>query len=110
VQKKTFTKWMNSKLKERNLVVEDIVADLVDGTKLINLLEIIGDESLGRFNAAPKMRLQKIENLNTALRFIKSRNVQLHNIGAEDIVDGNEKLILGMIWTIILRFTIADIT
>ena len=26
-----------------------------------------------------------------------------------DIIDGNRKLILGMIWTLILRFTIADI-
>jgi hypothetical protein len=26
-----------------------------------------------------------------------------------DIVDGNLKLILGMIWTLILRFTIAEI-
>ena len=27
-----------------------------------------------------------------------------------DIIDGNLKLILGMIWTLVLRFTIADIT
>ena len=26
-----------------------------------------------------------------------------------DIMDGNLKLILGMIWTLVLRFTIADI-
>lgn len=31
------------------------------------------------------------------------------NIGAEDIVDGNRKIILGLIWTLILRFTISDI-
>ena len=31
------------------------------------------------------------------------------NIGAEDIVDGNTKIILGLIWTLILRFTISDI-
>jgi hypothetical protein len=34
---------------------------------------------------------------------------QLENIGAEDIADGNERLILGLIWTIILRFTIENI-
>ena len=31
------------------------------------------------------------------------------NIGAEDVVDGNQKIILGLIWTLILRFTISDI-
>lgn len=32
--------------------------------------------------------------------------VKLESIGAEDIVDGNERLILGLIWTIILRFQV----
>jgi len=35
--------------------------------------------------------------------------VTFENIGAEDIVDGNPRLILGLIWTIILRFQIQDI-
>ena len=71
------------------------------------------------------MRVQKAENVNMALKFIRSRGVKLTNIGPEgtfysyhdfirlilflDIIDGSIKLILGMIWTLILRFTIADI-
>nr|KAJ3410787.1 hypothetical protein HK105_002815 [Polyrhizophydium stewartii] len=47
--------------------------------------------------------------MNKALEFIKKRGVMLTNIGSEDIVDSNSKLILGLIWTIILRFTISEI-
>lgn len=35
--------------------------------------------------------------------------VRLENIGAEDIVDCNPRMILGLIWTIILRFQIQEI-
>ena len=34
----------------------------------------------------------------------------LQNIGPEDIVDGNPVLTLGLIWTVILRFQIQDIS
>lgn len=50
------------------------------------------------------------QNVTKALQFIKDRGVHLTNIAAEDIIDGNLKLILGLIWTLILRFTIADIS
>ena len=55
------------------------------------------------------MRVQRIENLNKVLDFLKRKRIQLENIGAEDILDGNERLILGLIWTIILRFQIDTI-
>ncbi len=89
--------------------MRSLATDLSDGVKLVQLMEIMGDTTLGRFYMNPRMRVQKAENVNLALEFIKSRGVVLTNVGAEDIVDGNLKLILGMIWTLILRFTIADI-
>lgn len=89
--------------------INDIVNDLSDGVILIHLLEILSQESLGRYASRPKLRVQRFENVNIALDFIKSRKIQLTNIGAEDIVDGNRKIILGLIWTLILRFTISDI-
>ncbi|KAK7904561.1 hypothetical protein WMY93_017168 [Mugilogobius chulae] len=56
------------------------------------------------------MRVHKISNVNKALDFIASKGVKLVSIGAEEIVDGNAKMTLGMIWTIILRFAIQDIS
>lgn len=76
---------------------------------LIHLLEILSNESLGRYASKPKLRVQRFENANIALQFIKRRGIQMTNIGAEDVVDGNRKIILGLIWTLILRFTISDI-
>lgn len=52
----------------------------------------------------------QIANVNKALDFIEAKGVKLVSIGAEEIVDGNLKMTLGMIWTIILRFAIQDIS
>jgi hypothetical protein len=37
VQQKTFTKWLNTKLEVRNLVVKDLVKDLSDGVRVLDL-------------------------------------------------------------------------
>ncbi|CAB4056725.1 SPTB [Lepeophtheirus salmonis] len=107
IQKKTFTKWVNSFLQKARLEIEDLFTDLSDGRNLLKLLEIISGEKLGKPNHG-KMRVHKIENVNRCLAFLHTK-VRLESIGAEDIVDGNPRLILGLIWTIILRFQIQEI-
>ncbi|XP_069954045.1 spectrin beta chain isoform X10 [Cherax quadricarinatus] len=107
IQKKTFTKWMNSFLIKARLEVMDLFTDLADGKMLLKLLEIISGEKLGKPNNG-RMRVHKIENVNKSLAFLHTK-VRLESIGAEDIVDGNPRLILGLIWTIILRFQIQEI-
>ncbi|KAG0129068.1 calponin homology domain-containing protein [Tuber indicum] len=109
-QDKTFRKWLNTKLSARNIPpAQSLQKDLATGVLLIHLLEILGNESLGKYASNPRLRVQKCENVHKALEYIRGRGIQLFNIGAEDIVDGNLKLILGLLWTLILRFTIADI-
>ncbi|XP_066150741.1 spectrin beta chain isoform X4 [Euwallacea fornicatus] len=107
IQKKTFTKWMNSFLQKARMEVDDLFVDLADGRKLLKLLEVISGEKLAKPNNG-KMRVHKIENVNKSLAFLHTK-VRLESIGAEDIVDGNPRLILGLIWTIILRFQIQEI-
>ena len=46
VQKKTFTKWVNSHLQRVKAHVNDLYHDLQDGRKLIMLLEILSGERL----------------------------------------------------------------
>ncbi|XP_043484059.1 spectrin alpha chain [Leptopilina heterotoma] len=107
IQKKTFTKWINSFLLKARMEVEDLFTDLADGKKLLKLLEIISGERLAKPNNG-RMRVHKIENVNKSLAFLHTK-VRLESIGAEDIVDRNPRLILGLIWTIILRFQIQEI-
>lgn len=52
------------------------------------------------------MRIHCLENVDKALQFLKEQRVHLENMGSHDIVDGNPRLSLGLIWTIILRFQV----
>uniref|UniRef100_A0A8C1TH83 Spectrin beta chain n=1 Tax=Cyprinus carpio TaxID=7962 RepID=A0A8C1TH83_CYPCA len=56
-----------------------------------------------------RMRIHCLENVDKALQFLKEQRVHLENVGSHDIVDGNHRLTLGLIWTIILRFQIQVI-
>ncbi|XP_065091746.1 dystonin isoform X42 [Ochlerotatus camptorhynchus] len=107
IQKKTFTKWVNKHLKKASRRVDDLFEDLRDGHNLLSLLEVLSGEHLPREKG--KMRFHMLQNAQMALDFLRYKKIKLVNIRAEDIVDGNPKLTLGLIWTIILHFQISDI-
>lgn len=50
------------------------------------------------------MRVHHINNLNKTLQVLQENGVKLLNISSEDIVAGNKKLTLGLIWIIALCF------
>ncbi|XP_045716753.1 plectin isoform X17 [Phyllostomus hastatus] len=112
VQKKTFTKWVNKHLikhwrAEAQRHISDLYEDLRDGHNLISLLEVLSGDSLPREKG--RMRFHKLQNVQIALDYLRHRQVKLVNIRNDDIADGNPKLTLGLIWTIILHFQISDI-
>lgn len=93
-----------------NSRITDLYTDLRDGKQLIKLLEILSGERLPKPTKG-KMRIHCLENVDKALQFLlREQRVHLENLGSHDIVDGNPRLTLGLIWTIILRFQIQDIT
>ncbi|XP_040899535.1 plectin isoform X4 [Toxotes jaculatrix] len=111
VQKKTFTKWVNKHLikhwrVEAQRHVSDLYEDLRDGHNLISLLEVLSGETLPREKG--RMRFHKLQNVQIALDFLRHRQVKLVNIRNDDIADGNPKLTLGLIWTIILHFQVSS--
>ncbi|XP_067256156.1 plectin isoform X4 [Chanodichthys erythropterus] len=122
VQKKTFTKWVNKHLikhrrAETQRHVNDLYEDLRDGHNLISLLEVLSGETLTRERDVVRsvrlprergrMRFHKLQNVQIALDFLRRRQVKLVNIRNDDIADGNPKLTLGLIWTIILHFQVS---
>ncbi|XP_062838441.1 dystonin isoform X14 [Anolis carolinensis] len=107
VQKKTFTKWINQHLMKVRKHVNDLYEDLRDGHNLISLLEVLSGDILPREKG--RMRFHRLQNVQIALDYLKRRQVKLVNIRNDDITDGNPKLTLGLIWTIILHFQISDI-
>ncbi|KAK7166628.1 hypothetical protein R3I93_006395 [Phoxinus phoxinus] len=108
VQKKTFTKWINSQFaKTRRPPVDDLFTDLCDGRRLLELLEgLVGHELVKERGFT---RVHSLNNVNRALQILQKNNVELVNIGGADIVDGNHKLTLGLIWSIILHWQVKDV-
>ncbi|KAI8520842.1 hypothetical protein Bbelb_005960 [Branchiostoma belcheri] len=68
--------------------VRELFEDLKDGTKLLSLLEIL---------------------CGTKWSVSAFQTVKLVNISSNDIVDGNPKLTLGLVWSIILHWQVKDV-
>ncbi|KRF83656.1 dystrophin, isoforms A/C/F/G/H isoform X21 [Drosophila virilis] len=103
IQKKTFTKWINSHLSNTQCTpVNDLFLDLRDGHRLLALLSTLTHTQLKPEKG--RMRVHHINNLNKVLQVIQQHGVKLVNISSDDIVGGNPKLTLGLIWLIALEF------
>ncbi|KAK2114445.1 hypothetical protein P7K49_008711, partial [Saguinus oedipus] len=115
--------------------INDMFTDLKDGRKLLDLLEGLTGTSLGGdlrhqpellalrgsehtellFYVPPNpkergsTRVHALNNVNRVLQVLHQNNVELVNIGGTDIVDGNHKLTLGLLWSIILHWQVKDV-
>ncbi|XP_075630661.1 dystrophin isoform X5 [Balearica regulorum gibbericeps] len=108
VQKKTFTKWINAQFaKFGRRYIEDLFNDFRDGRRLLELLECFTGQKLAKEKGST--RVHALNNVNKALQVLQRNNVDLVNIGSSDIVDGNHKLTLGLIWNIILHWQVKDV-
>ncbi|VDK37034.1 unnamed protein product [Taenia asiatica] len=85
--------------------VKDLYKDLSDGRVLLRLLEFFTGRKITLSRG--RMRVHSLENVSKALDQMKRMNIHPGNIGPIDIVDGNVHLILGLIWTFILKFQVS---
>lgn len=81
--------------------------DLSDGLSLIALIEVLSQKKMSKHNIRPIFRSQKLENVSVALKFLEREGIKIINIDSTDIVDCKSKLILGLIWLLILHYSIS---
>jgi len=89
----TFTRWCNSHLVNRNVVIATekdghpggLEEDMSDGTVLHSLLEELGGEQLPKAIKSPKSSFQKVQNLNYCFKYMQSKDIKLVAIGPEGI-------------------------
>ena len=72
MQIKSFTTWINLHLAKQGMEVHDLKTDFADGVRLIKLVEVISEESLGKFNKKAISKFQKVENLNIGVNYINT--------------------------------------
>jgi len=120
IQKKTFTKWVNTHLSKgygNDGQINDCLVDWETGINLMRLTYTLYKENEKNPEQAVKMpplkpkdldpqtRIQKITNNNLALGMLKTAGVAMRGVSAENLVDHVDKdkaVILGMVFTIIL--------
>ncbi|XP_068916696.1 filamin-A isoform X4 [Tenebrio molitor] len=108
IQQNTFTRWANEHLKTVEKHIGNLETDLSDGLRLITLIEVLAGKRLPKHNKKPSFRSQKLENVSVALKFLQDdEGIRIVNIDSSHIVDCKLKLILGLIWTLILHYSIS---
>ncbi|KAK6194796.1 hypothetical protein SNE40_000352 [Patella caerulea] len=108
IQNRTFVNWVNQQLTTCGRQVSNLETDFCDGVNLVALVESLQFRKIGKVYTKCKSRIQMIQNVNLAFKAITEDNIRLVNIGNEDVVNGNIKLILGLLWHLILRYQISS--
>ena len=107
LQRKIFSRWVNQKLwMSRHIRVDDVVTSVQeDPTVLLQLVEVLTDKTFPIKKARSNMRVVKINTANDVLKVIYGEGIQMKiKTSAEDLIDGDEKNVLALVFSILLKF------
>jgi len=105
VQRKAFTHWANTYLSRRGITLDNIEGGFKSGVNLVHLLELLARQDMDfKFYKTPKLKIHMIENCNMCLKWLKTHNVPNITISAENLVDGDTKMVLGFCWVLLRHF------
>ena len=106
-QIKVFSKWLSSTLSESNsnIKVNDVTKDLKNGSALVELSQILVGKS-----APQKRETSPIDDIvhqnDLAIDMLTKDGVHLKGISGKEIKESNDKFILGLVWTLIVHYSI----
>jgi len=115
-QSKTFAKWVNMYLSRKGF--EDTVGmgaefgpSWDDGVKLMKLMYALYDVKMPkRYKKDAKTRVHKLDNVNQALKMLNTAEVKTTNLKQVNLLDGDFRMMCGMVWNIILDYNIKGIS
>lgn len=77
-----FTRWVNSHLATKGKSIESVHSGFENGVNLLLLLETLSRSKISDYNKNPPNTIVKLENLTTALKWMKNHAMSTVNIGA----------------------------
>eukprot|EP00008_Paramoeba_atlantica_P002798 CAMPEP_0201487030 /NCGR_PEP_ID=MMETSP0151_2-20130828/11039_1 /ASSEMBLY_ACC=CAM_ASM_000257 /TAXON_ID=200890 /ORGANISM="Paramoeba atlantica, Strain 621/1 / CCAP 1560/9" /LENGTH=178 /DNA_ID=CAMNT_0047871947 /DNA_START=120 /DNA_END=652 /DNA_ORIENTATION=+ len=99
--------WLNYQLEQGGYDPIEKLDELDNGLVLRRVLEILSGQTVkGKFNANPKMSLQRISNLTLGFDFMAKEGIKLVNIGPVDIEEKKKSSQMGLVWSLIQHYLI----
>lgn len=118
-QTRTFAKWCNMYLAKKGYTAEDeqikVGAEFgdsfKDGVRIMKLLNALYDIPMPRkYKKGAKTRVLMLDNVNQALKMIDAAEITTVGLKQVSILDGDFRMMAGMIWCVILDYNIKGIS
>ena len=110
LQTKVFSRWVSNQLRDYpNIEIIDIQKDLSNGVALVDLATVLTHKKPSRsWSKSPKLKVEMVQNCDLAIDMFSKDGVNFVGISGKDISDSNQKLILGLIWTLISNYSVGQ--
>ena len=110
VQEKTFSRWCNYYLSQRDLKLDSLHDGFQDGNLLNHLVEILSGHKLQqRWKPNAKTQVQRLDNLSVGFDGLKRDGVKLVNVRIQEVEVGNDKITMALVWAMIVHYQIEKI-
>merc|ERR1719499_2657823 len=115
-QSKTFSKWCNMYLSKKGYegtvgVGEEFGGSWKDGVTLMKLINALYDVDMPkRYKKDAKTRVHRLDNVTQALKMVDKAEVKTTHLKQVNLLDGDFRMMCGMVWNIILDYNIKGIS